>query len=292
MLPSDLWRPWEPRAVFPVFADAENSLDFVVHESLRPTARSLARIGVAMLKKQKPIDAIGRDVLNAVFGRGMAFRGAFLTRSGEFVRDWTLSEPLHVGQFFHASINRLLRESAIAVSDGLFVLIASRGRLDRWSSSPGSATARYVGKDYISGYRTGLFARPLNPVAGKRHFGFTGVNPQVIVADDIVPSVLLINHSSDPGYDRPVSPTIRLYRHPRSYLEAPYGEIPPHGALERAVTDLFPQAPEFLAPVRGKGVTVARAQGASLASVHILRSKSGRTMGLDHSRPAYTNVVE
>jgi hypothetical protein len=120
------------------------------------------------------------------------------------------------------------------------MLIASRGRLDRWSSSPGSATVRYVGKNYIAGYRTGLFARPLNPVAGKRHFGFTGINPQVMVGDDIVAAVLLINHSSDPGYDRPVSPSVRLYRDARTYLEAPFGEIPAHGALERGVLSFFP----------------------------------------------------
>ena len=28
-----------------------------------------------------------------------------------------------------------------------------------------------------------------------------------------------------------------------------------------------------------------------LASVHLLRSRDGRTLGLDHSRPAYANVV-
>jgi hypothetical protein len=273
--------------VFPVFADAENTLDFVVQDSLRPSLRSFARIGYAFAKKQRTLDAVWRDGCNALLGRGMAFRGALVTRAGKFVGAWDLSGPLHAGEFFSASVNRLLGS---AIEDGVFVLIASRGRLDRWSSSPGSATARYVGRDYVAGYRTGLFARPLNPVAGKKHFGFTGINPQVMVGDDVAASVLLINHSSDPDYDRAVSPTMRLYRDPQNFLEAPFGEIPAHGALERSVTELFPEAARFLG--NGSGYTITRVSGASLASIHLLRSKSGRTLGMDHSRPSYTNVVE
>jgi hypothetical protein len=37
---------------------------------------------------------------------------------------------------------------------------------------------------------------------------------------------------------------------------------------------------------------IARAQGASLASIHLLRSRSGATLGVDHSRPSYANVVD
>jgi hypothetical protein len=292
MLPAGLWQPWEPRAVFPVFADAENTLDFVVQDSLRPSLRSFARIGFALIKKQKSFDAAVRDGMNAMLGRGMAFRGAFVTRAGRYVGAWELSPPLQAGGFFSASVNRLLARDGHALEDGVFVLIASRGRLDRWSSSPGSATARYVGKNYVAGYRTGLFARPLNPVAGKRHFGFTGINPQVIVDGDVVASVLLINHSSDPEYDRSVSPTMRLYRDPANFLEAPFGEIPAHGGLERRLTDVFPDADRFLAAAQGRGYTITRASGASLASIHLLRSKTGRTLGMDHSRPAYTNVVD
>jgi hypothetical protein len=292
MLPVNLWLPWEPRAIFPVFADAENTFDFVVHRGLSPSVRSLARLGLALAKKQKPVAFVMREAMYAALGRGMAFRGAFLTRDGRYVRQWNLSEPLHTGGFFSANVNRLLESNGIALADGLFVLIASRGRLDRWSSSPGSATARYVGRNYIAGYRTGLFARPLNPVHGKRHFGFTGINPQIIVGDDIVASIILINHSSDPEYDRPVTPTVRLYRDIHTYRETEFGQIPPHGALERTITDLFPDAPEFLGPVGGKGLTITRAQGASLASVHLLRSRSGHTLGIDHSRPSYANVVD
>jgi hypothetical protein len=292
MLPQGLWHSWEPRAVFPVFADAQNGIDFAVQESLTPTWRSIARAGYTLMRRHKPPADAFRDLANLVLGRGMRFRGALVTRGGHFVRDWQLSGPLRPGGFFSVSVNELLAREHMAMTDGLFILIASRGRADRWSSSPGSATVRYVGDGYVAGYRTGLFTRQLNPVKGKRHFGFTGINPQVQVGDDVVASVLLINHSSDPEYDRRVSPTIRLHHDAASFLEAPFGDIPPHGALERSVTDLFPHAREFLAPNGGRGFTIARAQGASLASVHLLRSRSGRTLGLDHSRPAYTNVVD
>jgi len=291
MLPDDLWRPWEPRAVFPVFGEALNYIEFAVQDSLRPSLRSLARIGHAVVKKHKPLGAAARDAANALFGLGMRFRGAYLTRGGAYLGSWTLSGPLQAGEFFSADVNALAGGAGLPVADGLFVLIASRGRLDRWSTSPGSATARYVGDQYIAGYRTGLFARPLNPVDGKRHFGFTGVNPQVIVREGVESGVLLINHSSDPAYDRPVTPSIRLYRDRDHFLEASFGEIPPHGALERRMSDLFPGAREFLAPSGGRGLTVARVQGASLASIHLLRA-GARSLALDHSRPSYTNVVD
>jgi len=151
---------------------------------------------------------------------------------------------------------------------------------------------QYVNAKVVGGYRTGLFTRTLNPTSGKKHFAFTGINPQVMVHKDLVASVLLINHSSDPAYDRTVSPTIRLYRNSREYLEAPFGEIPSHGALERCVTKLFPQAESYLSENQGRGLTVAHAPGVTLASLHLLRSPKGTTLGIDHSRPAYTNVVD
>lgn len=278
--------------MFPIFADAENHIEFVIQDSLRPSLRSLGRIAYAVAKRQKSLPVACRDTLNAMFGVGMRFRGAYLTRQGEFRRTWKLSGGLQAGEFFSVSVNELLRKDGLPTADGLFMLIANRGRLDRWSTSPGSATARYVGEQYLAGYRTGLFARPLNPVDGKRHFGFTGINPQVLIRGDIVASLLLINHSSDPGYDRSVTPTVRLCRDPHAYLEADFAEIPPHGAVERVITDIFPDAESFLAPTGGRGLTIARAKGASLASIHLLRSRSRWTMALDHSRPSHTNVVD
>lgn len=291
MLPEGLWRPWEPRTVFPVFRDAEVTLDFVVQESLRPTVRSLAHLGYGVLRRFKPMPVAMRDLLSAAVGRGIAFRGVFVTCCGEFIAQWPLSPPLQAGEFFSVNINRLRAQRNIAVSDGLFILIASRGRLDRWSTSPGSATIRYVGERFIAGYRTGLFARPLNEQNGKGHFGFTGINPQVLVGEDMIASVLLINHSSDPCYDRPVTPVIRLYADSCTFLETTFGTIPPHGCLERTIPELFPDAASFLASSGGRGFTIAQAPGVSLASIHLLRSRSGRTLGLDHSRPSYANVV-
>jgi hypothetical protein len=98
-----------------------------------------------------------------------------------------------------------------------------------------------------------------------------------------------MNHSSDPGYDRTVSPVIRLHRSHDEYLEAPFGTIPPHGALERGIADVFPGAATFVGA--DGGYTITRNKGASLASLHVLRAADGSSMALDHSRPAHTNVV-
>ena len=81
-------------------------------------------------------------------------------------------------------------------------------------------------------------------------------------------------------------------RTPTEYQEARFGDIAPHGALERSVPDLFPRAGEFLAAHHGYGYTVAQGPGVSLASIHIIRSRDDRSLALEHSRPAHTNVVD
>lgn len=292
MLPENTWQPWHPRAFFPVFADVQNTVDFIVQRHQSFSLRALAMPAYAVLKKRKSTSDALRDYGNILLSRPYHFRGVLVDRAGTFVAEWPLGNGLRAGDYFSADINHLCREAGIKLMDGQWVLIANRGRADLMGSSPGSATMRYVGANYVAGFRTGLFTRVINPVNGKKHFGFTGINPQVMVHPNLVASVLLINHSSDPAYDRAVAPTIRLYRNNTEYLEAPFGDIPSHGALERRVTDLFPQAEAYLAANQGRGLTVAHASGVSLASLHLLRSPKGDTLGIDHSRPAYTNVVD
>jgi len=292
MLPNTLWRPWEPRAVFPVFADAQNTVDFMVQDDGNHSLRSLAMPFYSVLKKRKSVSGAFRDYRNLILRRPYRFRGALISRAGEFIKQWDLGRRLRTGDYFSVNINRLCSDAGVRLVDGQLVLIANRGRADVWSSSPGSATMRYVGESYVAGFRTGLFTRVLNPVSGKKHVGFTGINPQVLVGSDIVASVLLLNHSSDPGHDRAVTPTIRLYRNQCDFLECSFGEIPPHGALERTVLDLFSEARDFLKSTGGRGFTIVRAAGVSLASIHLLRSLSNTTLGMDHSRPAFTNVVD
>jgi hypothetical protein len=291
MLPKGIWQQHEPRAVVPLFGDAENFVDFAVQPSFAAKPRSFIEPLYYLYQRKKTLTSAARDYFNLLLRRPLAFRAVMATRDGRYLGQWPLAEGLRVGDFFSVNVNELMVGSGIKPCDGLLILVASRGRTDLWNSSPGSANVRYVGKHYVAGFRTGLFVRTLNPAQGSKHFGFTGLNPQVRLNGREVPGVLLINHSSDPEYDRTVSPISRLHRSREEFLEAPFGSIAPHGALERSVPDLFPDAAEFLAPNAGRGYLVTRNKGASLASLHLIRSRDGRSMALDHSRPAHTNVV-
>lgn len=293
MLERTLWKSWEPKAVFPLFTETRTWIDFIAQDSLRcQSVKEFMRPIYYLWQRKKSLPQVIRDSISTVFEKPMRLRGVALDRKGRYIGQWQLGEVRHPGDFISVEISRLAENEGITLGDGVFVLLASRGRNDMWNSSPGSATVRYIGDGIIGGYRTGLFARPLNPIHGKKHFGFIGLNPQIVIDDRIVASILLINHSSDPEYDRIVTPTIRLHRSPQEYLEAKFGEIYPHGALERSITDLFPEAEQFLASTGGKGFTVAQAKGVSLASLHILRARDGISVGIDHSRPAFTNVVD
>lgn len=293
MLSPNLWKPWEPKAVFPLFGGTRTFVDFVAQEGLFCRSwKDIMRPAYYLWHKKKKLVEVVHNYLNILLDRPMRFRGIVLERSGRYVGEWQLGEIYSPGEFISMDINALAEKSGIQLGDGVLILLANRGRTDIWNSSPGSATVRYVGDSLVGGYRTGLFSRTLNPVHGKRHFGFTGLNPQVILNDRIVPSILLINHSVDPEYDRIVTPTIRLYRNPSEFVETIFGEIPPHGALERSILDLFSKADRFLEPTGGRGFTVTQAEGSSLASIHILRARDGRSLGMDHSRPAFTNIVD
>ncbi|MCP9451742.1 MAG: hypothetical protein NNA23_03550 [Nitrospira sp.] len=293
MLDRTLWKSWEPKAVFPLFTEARTWIDFIAQDSVRcQSVKEFVRPIYYLWQRKKSLPQVIRDYISTVFRKPMRLRGIALDRKGHYIGQWQLGEIRHPGDFISVEINRLAENEGMKLGDGVFILLASWGQNDMWSSSPGSATVRYVGDGFIGGYRTGLFARPLNPIHGKKHFGFTGLNPQIVIDDRLVASILLINHSSDPEYDRIVTPTIRLYRSPQEYLEEKFGEIHPHGALERSMTDLFPEAEQFLASTGGKGFTVAQAKGVSLASLHILRARGGISVGIDHSRPAFTNVID
>lgn len=292
MLPKNIWNEWEPRVSFPIFGDCQNSVDFAVQDSLNDlTLKAIAGPAVFWWWKQKSLKCAVRNYRWLLLNEKIKFRGVLLSRQGEFIKQWKFDGVYGRGDFFSVNINQLMKESGVQAQDGMFTLIASRGRNDRWNSSPGNVSVRYVSDKFVSGYRTGFFARPLNN--GKGHFGFTGINPQVIVNRELTAGILLQNHSSDPNYAQTVNPTVRLYRNGDEYIEAPFGEIAPHGAREVDLAKLFPQAEEFLAPNEGRGYTITKVKGVTLASIHILRSReNGLSVGMDHSRPSHAAVVD
>ena len=290
MLPSTAWRQEEPRLNFPIFAGMENHIDFTVQNDPPVTWRRLAAPAYHFVKGRKPLATMLKDYKHFVAGEPYRFKAVYLDRTGRALLSGDLAGEYSPGGFFHCNLNRWLADNGVALQDGNLVLVASRGRADRFLSSPGNVTLRVVSGERICGYRTGFFSRPLN--AGHKHFGFTGLNPHVEVNADWVSSLLLINHSSDPGYDKIVNPTVRLHRAPDSFQEAPFGDIAPHAGMERSLLDLFPDAQDFLAGHGGRGYTITRLKGASLASIHVQRSRGGELASMEHSRPAHPNVVD
>jgi hypothetical protein len=290
MLATNAWRDDEPRLNFPVFAGAENHIDFTLQDDVPLTWRRLGAPAYHFVKGRKPLSTMLTDYKQMVAPEPYRFRGVYLDRRGHQLLDAPLEGEYRPGGFFHCHLNEWVRSHGKTLQDGNLVLVANRGRADRFQSSPGNVTLRVLSDSRICGYRTGFFSRPLN--AGHKHFGFTGLNPQVDVNARWVSALLLINHSSDPAYDKTVCPTVRLYRGDGQFLEAPFGDIPPHAALERNVLELFPEAESFLQDTDGRGYTVTRLKGASLASIHVQRSRDGQLASMEHSRPAHPNVVD
>ncbi len=290
MLSPNAWRQEEPRLNFPVFGDAENHIDFTLQDDPKLTPKRLAVPAYHFVKGRKPLATMIDDYRHLFGAEPYRFKGVFLDRQGREKLAGPLPGEYRPGGFFHCNLNHWLSHHQVPLQDGTFVLVASRGRADRFLSSPGNVTLRVLTGERVCGFRTGFFSRPLN--AGHKHFGFTGLNPHVEVNAAWLSSLLLINHSSDPAYDQRVTPTVRLFRADGQFLEAPFGEIAPHAALEKTISEVFADAEAFLAGNAGRGFTVTRLKGATLASIHVLRSRDGHLASMEHSRPAHPNVVD
>lgn len=291
MLGSDFWKPWEPRVIFPVFKNYENVFDFVVQDSINGSGlKDLAKPFYYWLKGQKDFSIMLKSYWWILTRAKIKFRYAYLTRDGKLLHQWQDDGSYGQGDVFTVNLSKKLQDASIKQEDGEFLLIASRGRLDRWSSSPGNVTSRYVGAHSLAGFRTGFFARPLNSSA-KGHFGFTGLNPKVRLDENYEASIMLINHSSNPNYELVADPIVYLYRSPTEFMEAPFGDIPPLGIVEKKLTDMFPNAQDFLKPTGGFGYTVTKVKGVSLASLHLMRDRKGALLAIEHSRPAHAAVI-
>lgn len=289
MISTDMWQPHEPRMNFPIFGDAVNEVDFTVQDDRRLTSRRIASPFYRWIFRGLPFATMLSDYQHMFAPRPLTFRGCFVDCKGELLCHGEFPGAHHPGDYFHCNINDWLASHNVPLQDGNFILVSNRGRADRWQSSPGNITLRIRSGSRVAGYRTGFFARPLN--AGHKHVGFTGLNPRVEANEHWVSGLLLINHSSEPGYDNRVKPTVRLYRSDKEYLEADFGEIAPHASAERSILELFPDAEKFLSQSGGIGYTITTLKGTSLASVHVLRSRRGELAALEHSRPAHTNII-
>lgn len=290
MLIAEAWKSYQPRVYFPILSNMENHIDISLQEPLRISVRKMIAPLYHCAKKRKTLRDTLRDYLVMLTNPKYCFKGYFVDRKGKLRASAEFEGAFSAGEYFHLNVNSWLWSYDLPIQDGTFILVANHGRPDLFNSSPGNASLRLIGKDTVAGYRTGFFCRKLND--GKKHFGFTGLNPQIEVSGDAIASLLFINHSSDPSYDRPANPIVRLHRGVNDYIETHFGEIPPHAAVERSIPELFPNVVNFLSPVGGRGYTVTSLKGTSLASVHVLRRPDGALLSMEHSRPAYPNIVK
>lgn len=289
MIPFEAWQQHEPRMNLPIFGNALNEIDFTVQNDRKLSMRRLIAPAYHFARRKSSWRAAINNYRNMLAPLPFAFKACFVNKRGEIKCQEELPGAYRAGDFFYLNVNDWLHRNSIPVQDGSLILVSSHGRADRWQSSPGNVTLRVSEAGHAAGYRTGFFARPLN--AGHKHVGFTGLNPRIEVSTRWVSGLLLINHSSEPGYDKTVCPTVRLHINSETFLEATFGDIPPHAFSEKSILDLFPNAEEFLAPAGGVGYSVSTLTGASLASVHVLRYRSGQLASLEHSRPAHTNII-
>lgn len=298
--PSLAWRPHEPRFIFPTFAGLECRMGFSIPAWYRPVDVSYLRSLVAGSLRKNFVETM-KDLLPELgslvmsgFTKDLRFKLHILSREGEYRATHVFPSSYKPGASVEVELSKLFETMNLPPDDYVVVAVMSRGRMDGYRSSPASFSMTYVDRDNIAIYRTGAFARPLNEGRLKAHTGFTGINPKVIATKDVVSSLMLINHSSDPDYAATARPTSVLIREDGERLEGEFGDIRPLGAREASVVDIFgSRIFDFLKPFGGRGTTVTTCSGITLASLHMQRSNDNeRTLlGIEHSRPAHMNLI-
>lgn len=293
MLPSGLWKAHEPRFGFPVFADCVNKvsqavrLDFCRFSWKKAVKSSLSGLRTGRL----PSAGMFAPLLSGGYG-AMQVRGALMNRQGEFILDFGELGVWRAGQAFEINVNDLMAAQGLPIKDAIFMLIMNLGDHTEALSDINIFSMSYEGKHFYTNYRTGAFARTLNDFSKKKHGGFMSVNPKIIVNQTHVSSLLFINHSSVPEYADTVCPTVKLYRADGESLEQAFGPIPAFGCVERSLEDIFGSGVrEFLASAGGLGTTVSSVKGYTLAGISILRSRDGRSMSIEHTRPTQSYLL-
>lgn len=293
MLPSGLWKEHEPRFGFPVFEGCINKvsqavrLDFCRFSGKKAVKSSLGRLKSGRL----PNLGMFAPLLQQGYG-SMRVRGVLTSRQGEFIRDLGELGIWSAGQAFEINVNETLASHGLPMQDAMFMLIMNLGEHTEALSDINIFSMSYEGNHYYTNYRTGAFARTLNDFSKKKHAGFMSVNPKIIVNERHVSSLLFINHSSAPEYADTVCPTVKLYRSDGKSLEQEFGPIPAFGCVERSMEDIFgSDVREFLAPTGGLGATVSTVKGYTLAGISVLRSRDGRSMSIEHTRPTQSYLI-
>lgn len=298
--PSTPWKPHEPRFILPTFAGLECRLGLSIPVWYRPLdLRYLRSLVGGSLRKNllETLKDLGPELTSLVasgFSSKLRFKLHVLSRNGEYLASYEVPSAYKPRASFELDLSKLLADMKLPDDDYLVVAVMSRGRMDGYRSSPASYSITYIDQDNVAIYRTGAFARPLNEGRLKSHVGFTGINPKVIATSEVVSGLMLINHSSDPEYAFAARPNSVMIREDGERLEGDFGEIPPLGAREMSVADIFGNRVfDFLKPFEGRGTTVTTCMGVTLASLHVQRANDNRRtlLGIEHSRPAHMNLA-
>lgn len=286
--------------MFPTFSGLESRMGFSIPAWYRPLdVRYLRSLIAGSLKKnflettKDLVPELGSLVASG-FSKRLKFKLQILSRDGEYRATYEFPASYAPGASVEIELSDLFAKLGLPKDDYVVVAVMSRGRMDGYRSSPASFSMTYIDQDNIAIYRTGAFARPLNEGRLKAHVGFTGINPKVIATDEIVSSLMLLNHSSDPEYSHTAHPTSVLIRPDGEQLKGDFGEIPPLGAREMSVVDIFGNRVfDFLKPFGGRATTITTCVGMTLASLHLQRSNDNRRtlLGIEHSRPAHMNLA-
>lgn len=296
-LPQSAWRWFEPRFGFPIFKGIRTYVSFSVRPDFQPLQLGRMHLGLITAAKRgsRELARFARERIDLAIHcrqRALLFRLLLLRRDGSFLASHAFADPVPPGGSIDVDVDEVRKRYSLADDDMMGILVMSNGRHDAMRSSPGSYSMTYVGEKTYTTYRTGGFARLLNEKSRKKHHGFRGINPKILVTADYSSSVLLINHSSDPSYADVAKPRCVLLREDGQSLEADFGEIPAFGGLERSMDDLFgASVADFLAPSQGRGTTIITCPGITLASLHLLRRRDGTSMAIEHSRPTHTYLL-
>lgn len=290
MLNNKSWRSNEPRLHFPIFSDLNNVIKLTLQEDNKITIKKYLSPLYFFLKKRKTFFSLINDYKFLFFSSFYKFRIILVDKNGKCFFSKKFNDKFKLGDTFYLNVNKILIENKIKIRTSTLILISNHGRPDLFGSSPGNISLSLYSSKFIAGYRTGFFTRSLND--GKKHYGFTGINPQIEINDNFISSLILINHSSNPLYKSTVNPTIRLYRNNKEFLETKFGKIKPHCYKEVSILELFPSAKKFLKKNSGKGYTITTLKGYTLASIHVIRSTRGEIVSMEHSRPSHTNIIK
>ncbi|MBL4889039.1 MAG: hypothetical protein JKX97_03320, partial [Candidatus Lindowbacteria bacterium] len=213
-------------------------------------------------------------------------------RDGRYLGSKNIPGEYPPGGAVDIDVDGIIGELDQPAGDYMAIIVLSSGVMNFFGGSPGAFSVTYVGEKTYTTYRTGGFTRTLNDPRKKKHYGFRGINPKIVVDDSFMSSILLINHSSYTGYEKEITPEAKLIREDGETREAKFGLIQPFGGLERNMEELFgTDVSDFLAPYKGRGTVITRATGATLAAIHLLRKTDGTSMAIEHSRPTHAYLL-